>query len=63
MAKGKNISDSDRKIATKMMKEMTGEGPKNISELDKSRVREITGLHEKYLKRNDGGIARKTRVF
>ena len=36
---------------------------KNISELDKSRVREITGLYEKYLKRNDGGIARKTRVF
>ena len=57
------ISDSDRKIATKMMKEMTGEGPKNIPELDKSRVGEITGLYEKYLKRNDGGIARKTRIF
>ena len=42
MAKGKNISDSDRKIAAKMMKEMTGEGPKNISNLDKSRVEEIT---------------------
>ena len=63
MAKGKNISDSDRKIAAKMMKEMTGEGPKNISNLDRSRVEEITGLYEKYLKRNDGGIARKTRTF
>jgi len=60
---GKTISDADRRIADKMLKEMTGEGAKNISNIDESRAKEIIESYEKYLKRNDGGMAKKTRTF
>jgi|TARA_R110000765_G_scaffold46969_2_gene96723 hypothetical protein len=68
---GGKISNSDRhklkyrqkQIANKMLKEMTGEGAKNISNIDEARVKEIMESHENYMKRNDGGIAKKTRVF
>ena len=59
----KTISNADRRIADKMLKEMTGEGAKNISKIDKSRAKEIMESYENYMKRNDGGIAKKTRTF
>jgi hypothetical protein len=52
-----------RTIANKKLKEMMGEGSKNVDAMDKARVEEITEQYEKYLRRNDGGIARKTKVF
>ena len=55
-------ADLQRK-ANRMLKEMTGEGSKNVSDMDISRAKEITELYEQWLKRNDGGIAKKTRVF
>ena len=63
---GRTISDADRRartIANKKLKEMMGEGSKNVDAMDKARVEEITEQYEKYLRRNDGGIARKTKVF
>ena len=59
---GRTISDADRRaIANKKLKEMMGEGSKNISAMDKARVEEITEEYEKYLKRNDGGMAMSGR--
>ena len=55
-------ADLQRK-ANRMLKEMTGEGSKNVSDMDISRAKEITELYEQWLKRNDGGIAKKTRAF
>ena len=55
-------ADLQRK-ANRMLKEMTGEGSKNVSDMDISRAKEITELYEQWLKRNDGGIAKKTRTF
>jgi len=60
---GGKISNAERRIADKMLKEMTGEGAKNISNIDESRAKEIIESYEKYLKRNDGGMAKKTRTF
>ena len=54
MAKGKNISDADRRRARKMLLNESG---RTISDSDRLL------LEEKYLKRNDGGIAQKTRTF
>ncbi len=54
--------DADRRaIANKKLKEMMGEGSKNISAMDKARVEEITEEYEKYMKRNDGGMAMSGR--
>ena len=55
-------ADLQRK-ANRMLKEMTGEGSKNVSDMDISRAKEITEIYEQCLKRNDGGIAKKTRTF
>ena len=55
-------ADLQRK-ANRMLKEMTGEGSKHVSDMDISRAKEITELYEQWLKRNDGGIAKKTRTF
>ena len=69
---GKNISDADRKMAKKMLsedsrtisdadrrmlKKMLSEGSRTISDADKALADEM------FIKRNDGGIARKTRTF
>ena len=54
--------DADRRaIANKKLKEMMGEVSKNISAMDKARVEEITEEYEKYMKRNDGGMAMSGR--
>ena len=62
MASGKKISDADRRRANEKLKEMMGEGSKNISAMDKARVEEITEEYENYMKRRapgmrDGGMA------
>ena len=63
--KGRTISDQDRKIAKKIL----GEGSKNISNADRARVDELLEEAAKTisdadtLELNDGGMARKTRVF
>tara|TARA_R100001594_G_C3937070_1_gene239670 strand:+ start:372 stop:548 length:177 start_codon:yes stop_codon:yes gene_type:complete len=55
------ISDADRKTisdeARRLLEMMLNESSKTISDADRARA------EEKYMKRNDGGIARKTRVF
>ena len=56
----RTVSNNDREIAEKMMKELLGESSKNISNSDRARVDEVL---EKMMKRNDGGMAQKTRVF
>ena len=48
-----------QKQANKIIKEITGEGSKNVSKIDRARVDELTDM----LTRNDGGMAMKTRVF
>jgi len=53
MAKGRTISDADRKRAKKLL----SEGGRTISDADRRLLEEV------YMKRNDGGIARKTRTF
>jgi hypothetical protein len=74
MAKGKNISDADRRRARKMLLNESG---RTISAADRRFARKMLAdesgriisdsdrllLEEKYLKRNDGGIAQKTRTF
>lgn len=65
--RGRTISDADRARAErmmeikteKMMTEMLNEGGRNISDADRARVSELT----RSLNRNDGGMAKKTRVF
>ena len=52
---GRTISDRDRRI----MDLLLGEGSRNISRVDRIRAQEL--LRE--MKRKDGGMARKTRVF
>jgi len=49
----RTISDADRK----RVKRLLGEGGRTISDADRRL------LEEAYMKRNDGGIARKTRTF
>jgi hypothetical protein len=51
---GKTISDADRR---RIEKALAGESGKTISDADRSLIM------EKFLDRNDGGIARKTRRF
>jgi len=53
---GRTISDADR---VRMMRELLGESSRNISDADRAKVDELTDM----LKRNDGGMAMKTRVF
>ena len=50
----KTISDADRHLIEKALSEESG---KTISDADRQ------SLMEKYINRNDGGIARKTRIF
>ena len=50
---GRTISDADRKRVERLL----GEGGRTISDADRQL------LMKKYINRNDGGIARKTRVF
>ena len=54
MARGKNISDADMR---RLREEILGESGRTISDADRAR------LLESYINRNDGGIAKKTRVF
>ena len=58
-SKSSNKKKRMQKQANKIMKEITGEGSKNISKIDRARVDELTDM----LTRNDGGMAMKTRVF
>jgi hypothetical protein len=51
---GKTISDADRRLIGKALLDESG---KTISDADRAR------LMEKYINRNDGGMAKKTRVF
>jgi hypothetical protein len=74
MPKGKNISDADRRLVTKML---VNEGGRTISNADRRLAGKMLAkeggrtisdadrrlLEEKYLNRNDGGIASKTRTF
>jgi len=60
---GRTISNTDRRKVNEKLKEMTREGAKNISKIDRTRVEEIIGSHEKYMNRHDGGMAKKTRTF
>ena len=55
---GKNISDADRK----MVKKILSEDSRTISDADRKMVKKILS-DEQFIKRNDGGIARKTRTF
>ena len=52
-----------KKKVNEMLKEMTGEGAKNISSINKSQAEEIMESYEKYMNRHDGGMAKKTRTF
>ena len=64
-----NISDADRRLAAEML---ANEGGRIISDTDR-RLAEMLAkelsdadrqlLMKKYINRNDGGIARKTRTF
>jgi len=56
----RTVSNKDREIAEKMMKELLGESSRTISTSDRAQVDEVL---EKMMKRNDGGMAEKTRVF
>jgi hypothetical protein len=49
----RKVSDADRRRVGKLLDELG----KTISDADRAR------LMEKYIKRNDGGIAKKTRMF
>jgi hypothetical protein len=60
---GRTISNTDRRKVNEKLKKMTREGAKNISKIDRTRVEEIIGSHEKYMNRHDGGMAKKTRTF
>ena len=70
MPGSRNISDADRKIVNALLNEsgrtisnadrakvnaLLNESSRNISDADREMA--------KYMKRNDGGIASKTRVF
>ena len=71
--KGRTISNQDRKKAERMgrkySKKVLNERSRTISDADRARVDELLEEAAKTisdadtLKRNDGGIARKTRVF
>ena len=71
--KGRTISDQDRKIAGRMgrkhSKKLLNEGSRNISNADRARVDKLlkeaakTISNADTLELNDGGMARKTRVF
>ena len=50
---GRTISDADRRLIARLL----GESGRTISDADRLRAQ------ERYLRRNDGGIARKTRTF
>ena len=59
---GKTISDADRARARRMTEQaeiqrILNESGGTISDADRMRVA------ERYMKRNDGGIAKKTRTF
>ena len=54
----KTISDVDR---ARMLREILGESAKTISDADRARGQ--VASEELYMKRNDGGIAKNTRVF
>jgi hypothetical protein len=62
---GKKISKSARDTIEKLLEE----GSKTISKTDRMRVTELLGESAKttsdadYMKRNDGGMAKKTRAF
>jgi hypothetical protein len=51
----RTLSDADRAA---MIREILGEGSKTISDQDRARAEELL-----YMKRNDGGMAKKTRMF
>jgi hypothetical protein len=53
---GRTISDADRRLIEQML---ASEGGGTISDADRLRAQEET----RYLRRNDGGIAQKTRTF
>ena len=53
--RGKTISKADRKKVMNLL----AESGKTISDADRDRVEEL----QKMLKRNDGGMAMKTRMF
>ena len=54
----RTISDADRARAKAMMKKkLLNESSRTMSDADRIRADEM------YMKRNDGGMAQKTRVF
>jgi hypothetical protein len=57
---GRTISDADRQLE-KEIERMLNESSRTISNEDRARVEEITEEYEKYLKRNDGGMAMSGR--
>ena len=58
MANGRTISDADR---VRARRRAINESSRTISNEDRARVEEITEEYEKYLKRNDGGMAMSGR--
>ena len=50
---------SDQDLAA-MIKKMLGEGTKKITPADRALAEKLT---EDYMKRNDGGMAKNTRMF
>ena len=58
MANGRTISDADR---VRARRRAINESGRTISDADRARVEEITEEYEKYLKRNDGGMAMSGR--
>jgi len=53
----RTLSDADRAA---MIREILGEGTEKISDADRARAEKLT---EDYMKRNDGGMAKNTRMF
>ena len=77
MANGRTISNADRRRMSRGMSELLDEGRRTISDADRRRVAQMLAseggrtisdadrlrAQERYLRRNDGGIAQKTRTF
>jgi hypothetical protein len=51
MDEGRTISDVDRMIANKKLKEMKGEGSKNVSAMDREQFNEIMRMFEEKQRR------------
>jgi|TARA_Y100000310_G_scaffold218058_1_gene219197 hypothetical protein len=60
---GRTISDADRRLAEMLAKESAAERFSRLFEGKELSDADRQLLMKKYINRNDGGIARKTRTF